>query len=78
LKDVDIFFVLKPSDSRYRSEVLSVVLTDFHKALADKYGEKAKTQNRSINVDFWREGGRRRQYRLPRRQRRRGTVLRQG
>jgi hypothetical protein len=48
LKDVDIFFVLKPSENHYRSKVPSVVLTDFHEALADKYGKKAKKQSRSI------------------------------
>lgn len=52
LKDVDIFFVLKPSEDHYRSKAPSVVLTDFHNALVEKYGDKAKKQNRSINVDF--------------------------
>jgi len=53
LKDVDIFFVLNPNKHDYRSEAPSVVLVDFHKALADKYGEAAvKKQGRSINVDF--------------------------
>jgi hypothetical protein len=52
LKDVDIFFVLKPSEDHYRSKPPSVVLTDFHAALAEKYGDCAKKQNRSINVDF--------------------------
>lgn len=52
LKDVDIFFVLDSSESHYQSEAPSVVLSDFHKALDEKYGEKAKKQNRSINIDF--------------------------
>ena len=52
LKDVDIFFVLKPSGADYRTKPPSVVLTDFHKGLAEKYGVNAKKQNRSINVDF--------------------------
>lgn len=52
LKDVDIFFVLKSSEDHYRSEVPSVVLNDFHDALAEKYGNNARKQNRSINVDF--------------------------
>ncbi len=53
LKDVDIFFVLKPSEKHYRDKNPSVVLDDFHAALVDKYGnDKAKRQNRSINVDF--------------------------
>lgn len=52
LKDVDIFFELKDAERHYRSKAPSVVLGDFHKALADKYGDKAKKQNRSINVDF--------------------------
>lgn len=52
LKDIDIFFVLASSESDYRSKSPSVVLGDFHTALKEKYGEKAKKQNRSINVDF--------------------------
>lgn len=52
LKDVDIFFVLKEAERPYRDKKPSVVLEDFHKALVDKYGNKARKQNRSINVDF--------------------------
>lgn len=53
LKDVDIFFVLKASESHYRDKKPSVILDDFHAALVEKYGsDKAKRQNRSINVDF--------------------------
>lgn len=52
LKDVDIFFVLKSSEDHYRLNAPSAILTDFHNALAEKYGDKAKKQNRSINVDF--------------------------
>lgn len=53
LKDVDIFFVLDAKKHDYRAKPPSVVLTDFHDALVDKYGSKAaKKQGRSINVDF--------------------------
>src|SRR5207244_2734703 len=52
LRDVDIFFVLKTAEDHYRSKAPSVVLTDFHDALVEKYGGNAKKQNRSINVDF--------------------------
>jgi hypothetical protein len=52
LKDVDIFFVLKDSEDDYLSKAPSVILTDFHNALAKKYGNNARKQNRSINVDF--------------------------
>lgn len=54
LKDIDIFFVLKESErSKYRDKAPSVVLDDFHKALVEKYGEKAvRKQGRSVNVDF--------------------------
>jgi predicted nucleotidyltransferase len=52
LKDIDIFFVLKSSEDHYRTKAPSVVLTDFHNALVEKYGDKARKQNRSINVDF--------------------------
>jgi hypothetical protein len=53
LKDVDIFFVLNPKKHDYRSKAPSVALTDFHNALAEKYGQKAaKKQGRSINIDF--------------------------
>jgi hypothetical protein len=52
LKDVDVFFVMNSSEEHYISKVPSVILTDFHKALVDKYGENAKKQNRSINVNF--------------------------
>jgi predicted nucleotidyltransferase len=53
LKDVDIFFVLKSSEDHYRSEAPTKVLTAFHTALVEEYGEeRAKKQKRSINVDF--------------------------
>ena len=53
LKDVDIFFVLKSSERRYREERPAIVLDDFHAALVDRYGaDRATRQNRSINVDF--------------------------
>lgn len=52
LKDVDIFFVLKSSEDHYRSKAPLVVLSDFHDALVEKYGDGAKRQNRSICVNF--------------------------
>lgn len=52
LKDVDIFFVMKASEDHYLSKAPSAILTDFHDALVEQYGEKARRQNRSINVDF--------------------------
>lgn len=53
LKDIDIFFVLKTSEDHYRKSGPSVILSDFHKALVDKYGDSnVKKQNRSINVNF--------------------------
>ena len=52
LKDVDIFFVMKGSEDHYLSKAPSAILTDFHDALVEKYGDKARKQNRSINVDF--------------------------
>jgi predicted nucleotidyltransferase len=53
LKDVDIFFVLRPGKNDYRSKAPSVVLSDFHAALIDRYGkDKVKKQNRSISVNF--------------------------
>ena len=52
LKDVDIFFVLDKDEEKYRSKHPSEVLEAFHAALREKYGDKAKKQNRSINVDF--------------------------
>lgn len=52
LKDVDIFFVMKASEDHYLSRAPSVILTDFHEALVEQYGDKACKQNRSINVDF--------------------------
>jgi hypothetical protein len=52
LKDIDIFFVLNSSENHYRSEAPSAVLADFHGALVEKYGNKARQQNRSLNVDF--------------------------
>ena len=52
LKDVDIFFVLKITEDHYLAKSPSVVLEDFRKALEEKYGDKVKIQNRSINVEF--------------------------
>jgi predicted nucleotidyltransferase len=52
LKDVDIFFVMKASEDHYLSKAPSAILTDFHDALVEQYGDNARKQNRSINVDF--------------------------
>jgi hypothetical protein len=53
LKDVDIFCVLSPGGRNYRQEHPSVVLKDFEKALAKKYGASAiSRQRRSVTVDF--------------------------
>jgi len=52
LKDVDIFFGMKASEDHYLSKAPSAILTDFHDALVEQYGDKARKQNRSINVDF--------------------------
>ena len=53
LKDVDIFCVLGDDDKHYRDKHPSVVLGDFEKCLADKYGSsKVKSQRRSVTVDF--------------------------
>jgi predicted nucleotidyltransferase len=53
LKDIDIFFVLKESERKYRSKAPAVVIDDFHAALIEEYGNKAvRKQSRSVNVDF--------------------------
>ncbi|WP_119304440.1 CBASS oligonucleotide cyclase [Dongia deserti] len=53
LKDIDIFFVLKESESHYRSKAPATVIDDFAKALVAKYGDKAvRKQSRSVNIDF--------------------------
>jgi predicted nucleotidyltransferase len=53
LKDIDIFFVMKESERRYRDKAPSVIIKDFYDALVEKYGEKAvRKQGRSVNVDF--------------------------
>ncbi|MEO9593587.1 CBASS oligonucleotide cyclase [Rhodopirellula bahusiensis] len=53
LKDVDIFCELGGDDKQYRDKDPSVVLGDFRKCLAKKYGEsKLKSQRRSVTVDF--------------------------
>ncbi|MFI8607885.1 CBASS oligonucleotide cyclase [Pseudomonas sp. NPDC077649] len=53
LKDIDIFFVLKESEEHYHGKAASVVLDDFHAALAEKYGkDSVRKQARSVNVDF--------------------------
>lgn len=52
LKDIDIFFVLAEKEKKYLDQPPSVVLDDFHAALREKYGDNARRQNRSINVDF--------------------------
>jgi predicted transcriptional regulator YdeE len=53
LKDIDIFFVLNDSETRYRNENPARVINDFYDALIEKYGSEAtKKQARSLNVDF--------------------------
>lgn len=54
LKDIDIFFVMKPSErGKYRDQHPSVVLEDFRKAMAGEWGENAVTpQGRSVGLDF--------------------------
>lgn len=53
LKDVDIFCVLGGEDLHYREKHPSVVLEDFRKVLAEKYGaNKVQKQRRSVSVDF--------------------------
>lgn len=53
LKDIDIFFVMKPSEKHYRDKGPAIILDDFHSALVEKYGkDNTNRQNRSINVDF--------------------------
>lgn len=53
LKDIDIFFELKEDEEDYRSQSPSVVIGDFHDALAKEYGDDAiRKQRRSVGVDF--------------------------
>jgi hypothetical protein len=53
LKDIDIFLVLDPAKHDYLKKPASVVLTDLHRILVDKYGAKAvRKQGRSVNIDF--------------------------
>ncbi|MCF7701597.1 CBASS oligonucleotide cyclase [Loktanella sp. M215] len=53
LKDVDIFFVLGKSEAHYRDKHPEQILSAFHRALADQYGENAvKKQSRSVGVNF--------------------------
>jgi len=53
LNDIDIFFVLNETEKHYRSKPPSVVVDDFHSALADKYGVNAvRKQGRSVGIDF--------------------------
>ena len=53
LKDIDIFFELKEDEEDYRSKNPSVVISDFHDALVEKYGDDAvRKQTRSVGVDF--------------------------
>ena len=53
LKDIDIIFVLEEDEEHYRSKPPSVVIGDFHDALAEKYGRDAlRKQSRSVSVDF--------------------------
>ena len=53
LKDIDIFFVLGDRERHYRGEPADTVLTNFHAALAEKYGAgSVRKQCRSIGVSF--------------------------
>ena len=53
LKDIDIFFQLKEDEDVYRSKRPSVVISDFHDALVEKYGDDAvRKQSRSVGIDF--------------------------
>lgn len=53
LKDVDIFCVLSSAEANYRSQHPSKALQAFERALSEKYGIKAVSQQRrSVLVDF--------------------------
>ena len=53
LKDIDIFFELKEVEGHYRTKSPSVVISDFHDALVENYGNDAvRKQSRSVGVDF--------------------------
>jgi len=53
LKDIDIFFVLNDTETKYASKAPSVVIDAIYDALAGKYGDKAvRKQSRSVNLDF--------------------------
>lgn len=53
LKDIDIFFVMKDSESDYRDKAPSTILSDIKSVLSDEYGHSAVTlQSHSICVDF--------------------------
>jgi predicted nucleotidyltransferase len=53
LKDIDIFFVMNPSEAKYRKAAAATVLDAYKAALIAKYGASSiRRQSRSINVDF--------------------------
>lgn len=53
LKDIDIFFELGSDEDHYRAEAPDTILTDFHDALVEEYGQAAvRKQGRSVNVNF--------------------------
>lgn len=53
LKDVDIFCILGDKERHYRDEAPSVILEEFRKLLATKYGASCvETHRRSVQVDF--------------------------
>jgi predicted nucleotidyltransferase len=53
LKDVDIFCELGDGERHYRDKAPIVILEDFRKCLADKYGDsEVKAQRRSVTVEF--------------------------
>jgi hypothetical protein len=53
LKDIDIFFVLGPSEKHYRDKPPSAVIDAVYDALVEEYGSAAvRKQGRSVNLDF--------------------------
>lgn len=53
LNDIDVFLVLKPSDSLSLSTKPSVVLSEVKGTLEDIYpGKSARPQSRSVNIEF--------------------------
>lgn len=53
LKDIDIFFVMKATENKFRKAPASTVLEAYKSALIAKYtAASIRRQSRSINVDF--------------------------